>query len=91
MDFRIDPQAGRRFERQALRALVRYYGESRVVSAGHDEHGEAARAPVRDLRLELHAAGRTHVTREIRPLAEINEAIADVEAANVPARIVFEP
>jgi hypothetical protein len=38
-------QAGRRFERQALRALVRYYGESRVVSAGHDEHGEAARLP----------------------------------------------
>ena len=38
-------QAGRRFERQALRALVRYYGESRVVSAGHDEHGDAARLP----------------------------------------------
>jgi hypothetical protein len=36
-------QAGRRFERQALAALVRYYGERRVVSAGHDEHGEAAR------------------------------------------------
>lgn len=38
-------QAGRRFERQALRSLVRYYGESRVVSAGHDEHGDAARLP----------------------------------------------
>ncbi|HYR06777.1 MAG TPA: AAA domain-containing protein [Longimicrobium sp.] len=38
-------QAGRRFERQALRALVRYYGESRVISAGHDEHGDAARLP----------------------------------------------
>jgi DNA replication ATP-dependent helicase Dna2 len=38
-------QAGRRFERQALRALVRYYGESRVIHAGHDEHGQAARLP----------------------------------------------
>ena len=40
---------------------------------------------------ELHAASRTHVIREIRPLDEVNEAIADVEAGRVPARIVFEP
>ncbi len=28
--------------------------------------------------------------REERPLAEVNEAIADVEAGRVPARVVFE-
>ena len=46
-----------------------------------------------DLRevFELHAAGLTHVTREVRPLAEVNEAIADVEAGRVTARVVFQP
>src|SRR5438270_11455417 len=46
-----------------------------------------------DLRevFELHAAGLTHVTREIRPLAEVNEAIADVEAGRVTGRVVFAP
>lgn len=46
-----------------------------------------------DLRevFELHAAGMTTVTREVRPLAEVNEAIADVEAGRVAARIVFTP
>jgi propanol-preferring alcohol dehydrogenase len=46
-----------------------------------------------DLRevFELHAAGMTTVTREVRPLAEVNEAIADVEAGRVTARIVFAP
>ena len=46
-----------------------------------------------DLRevFELHAAGRTHVIREIRPLDEVNEAIADVEAGRVAARVVFRP
>jgi len=46
-----------------------------------------------DLRevFELHAAGKTTVTREVRPLAEVNQAIADVEAGHVAARIVFEP
>ena len=46
-----------------------------------------------DLRevFELHAAGRTHVIREQRPLHEVNEAIADVEAGRVPARVVFTP
>ena len=46
-----------------------------------------------DLRevFELHAAGRTRVIRETRPLADVNEAIADVEAGRVPARIVFTP
>ena len=44
-----------------------------------------------DLRevFDLHAAGRTRVIREVRPLAEVNEAIADVEAGRVPARVVF--
>ena len=40
---------------------------------------------------ELHAAGRTHVTYEERPLVEVNEAIDDVLAGNVPARVVFRP
>ena len=46
-----------------------------------------------DLRevFELHAAGKTHVTREVRPLAEVNDAIAEVEAGRVTARIVFAP
>src|SRR5262245_878140 len=46
-----------------------------------------------DLRevFELHAAGKTRVIRETRPLCDVNEAIADVEAGRVPARIVFTP
>ena len=39
---------------------------------------------------ELHAAGRTHVTYEERPLVEVNEAIDDVLDGNVPARVVFD-
>jgi alcohol dehydrogenase, propanol-preferring len=46
-----------------------------------------------DLRevFELHVAGRTRVIRETRPLDQVNEAIADVEAGRVAARIVLEP
>ena len=46
-----------------------------------------------DLRevFELHAAGKTKVIREMRPLDTVNESIADVEAGRVAARIVFEP
>jgi propanol-preferring alcohol dehydrogenase len=46
-----------------------------------------------DLRevFELHAAGKTRVIREIRPLADVNEAIEEVETGQVPARIVFRP
>jgi propanol-preferring alcohol dehydrogenase len=46
----------------------------------------------KDLRevFELHAAGRTHVTREIRPLDSVNESMDDVLAGRVTARIVFE-
>ncbi len=40
---------------------------------------------------ELHAAGKTRVIVEERPLAEVNEAIDDVEAGRVPARIVLRP
>ncbi|HEU0240529.1 MAG TPA: alcohol dehydrogenase AdhP [Micromonosporaceae bacterium] len=45
-----------------------------------------------DLRrvFDLHAAGRTRVIRETRPLDEVNTAIADIEAGRVAARIVFE-
>jgi alcohol dehydrogenase, propanol-preferring len=48
------------------------------------------RADLREV-FELHAAGRTHVTRETRPLADVNEAMADVEAARIAARVVFQP
>jgi propanol-preferring alcohol dehydrogenase len=46
-----------------------------------------------DLRevFELHAAGKTRVIREVRPLTRVNESIADVEAGRVAARIVFAP
>jgi alcohol dehydrogenase, propanol-preferring len=46
-----------------------------------------------DLRevFDLHAAGKTTVIREIRPLDEVNEAIEDVEAGRVAARVVFTP
>jgi propanol-preferring alcohol dehydrogenase len=39
----------------------------------------------------LHAAGKTRVIRETRPLDQVNEAIADVTASRVAARIVLEP
>jgi propanol-preferring alcohol dehydrogenase len=44
-----------------------------------------------DLRevFELHAAGKTKVIREVRPLARVNESIADVEAGRVAGRVVF--
>lgn len=47
----------------------------------------------KDLRevFELHAAGLTRVTSETRPLDQVNEAIADVEAGHVAARVVLEP
>ena len=32
----------------------------------------------------LHAAGKTRVIRETRSFADVNEAIADVEAGEVP-------
>ena len=46
-----------------------------------------------DLRevFELHAVGKTRVVYEERPLADVNEAIADVEAGRVPARLVLRP
>ncbi len=39
----------------------------------------------------LHAAGRTTVLYEPRPLADINDAIEDVLASRVPARLVLLP
>src|SRR4051794_22712633 len=48
------------------------------------------RADLREV-FELHAADKTHVIRETRPLAEVNEAIADVEASRVAARVVLQP
>jgi alcohol dehydrogenase, propanol-preferring len=37
----------------------------------------------------LHAAGRTRVITEVRPLETVNAAIAELLAGDVPARIVF--
>src|SRR5215216_4848707 len=48
------------------------------------------RADLREV-FALHGAGRTHVIRETRPLGDVNDAIADLEAGRVAARIVFEP
>jgi propanol-preferring alcohol dehydrogenase len=47
----------------------------------------------KDLRevFELHRAGKTRVIRETRPLDQVNEAIADLEAGRVRARIVLQP
>ena len=44
-----------------------------------------------DLRevFELHAAGKTRIIREIRPLEDVNDAIEEVESGRVPARFVF--
>jgi propanol-preferring alcohol dehydrogenase len=44
-----------------------------------------------DLRevFELHVAGKTRVILEERPLADVNQAILDVEAGDIPARIVL--
>jgi alcohol dehydrogenase, propanol-preferring len=39
----------------------------------------------------LHAAGRTHVIHETRPLAGVNEAIADLLHGKASARLVLEP
>jgi propanol-preferring alcohol dehydrogenase len=40
--------------------------------------------------LELHASGETRVVTETRPLEDVNEAMADVEAGRVPGRVVFD-
>ena len=39
----------------------------------------------------LHAAGRTRVSYETRPLADVNQAISDVLHGKAKARIVLEP
>jgi propanol-preferring alcohol dehydrogenase len=46
-----------------------------------------------DLRevFELHAAGKTRVIREERPLHDVQAAMEDVLGGDVPARIVFRP
>jgi len=46
-----------------------------------------------DLRhvFDLHAAGKTRVVREERPLEDVERAMEDVLDGDVPARIVFRP
>jgi propanol-preferring alcohol dehydrogenase len=48
------------------------------------------RADLADV-FRLHAAGRTRVFYETRKLEQINEAIEDVRAGRVPARLVLLP
>jgi propanol-preferring alcohol dehydrogenase len=48
------------------------------------------RADLADV-FSLHAAGRTRVSYETRPLAEVNEAIEEVLHGKAKARIVLEP
>jgi propanol-preferring alcohol dehydrogenase len=48
------------------------------------------RADLREV-FDLHAAGKTRLIREVRPLDTVNESMADVEAGRVAARVVFEP
>jgi alcohol dehydrogenase, propanol-preferring len=48
------------------------------------------RADLREV-FELHGAGKTKVIREVRRLDDVNEAMSDVEAGRVAARIVFQP
>ncbi len=46
------------------------------------------RADLREV-FELHLAGRTRVMSQCIPLSQVNEAIADVEAGKVEARVVL--
>jgi propanol-preferring alcohol dehydrogenase len=39
---------------------------------------------------ELHSDGRTEIVRETRRLEQVNEAMAEVEAGHVEARLVFD-
>jgi propanol-preferring alcohol dehydrogenase len=48
------------------------------------------RADLREV-FELHAAGKTRLIREVRPLDTVNESFADVLDGRVAARVVFEP
>jgi len=84
------PQAAR-FAR-VRRAPARHRGHDReAAERDHDRRLDrrGADRPARGLRAEL--GGKTRVIREVPPLAEVNEAIADVEAGRVPARIVLRP
>lgn len=47
------------------------------------------RADLREV-FKLHEAGKTRLIREVRPLDTVNEAMADVEAGRVAARVVFQ-
>jgi hypothetical protein len=48
------------------------------------------RLPALGLSDELHARGLTRVVRETRRLDDVNEAIGQVERAEIDARIVFD-
>jgi hypothetical protein len=64
--------------------------ESNAGQMGENFRQVGTRKDLREVS-ELHAAGKTRVIRETRRLDGVNEAIADVEASQVAARIVLEP
>jgi hypothetical protein len=68
-------------------------GPSAALSVSASYWSASAPRSSTDLRevFELHAAGKAKVIREIRPLDQVNESIADLEAWRVAARIVFQP
>ena len=76
-------EAGRRFERGALRALVRHYGEPRVLTAGRDEQGNTARLPYDAVVRALRDPGET------RWLVQPELRVPD--AAAFAARFGFDP
>ncbi|HEX2207321.1 MAG TPA: AAA domain-containing protein, partial [Longimicrobium sp.] len=82
-------QAGRRFERQALRALVRYYGESRVISAGRDERGNAARLSYERLVQALRDPGEA--TWIVQPELRVPDLAAFAERFGLNGGVAVAP
>ena len=67
-------------------------GTARGASSPYDDPSLVltnANGPMGEV-LAIHAAGHTTVVREVRPLTEVNQAIADVEAGRVEGRLVFD-
>jgi alcohol dehydrogenase, propanol-preferring len=71
-------------------AIQKLGGADQAIALAVSPSRSSTRTDLREV-FELHAPGKTEVTREIRPLENVNDAIADVEAGRVAARVVFEP
>ena len=66
------------------------FAEYALASAGYVGRVPDGMDPLDAATFELHARGRTEVIRETRSLEQVNEAIGEVERAEVDARIVFD-